>query len=121
MRELESTICLKCHKLFKNLGWDVSQEEWVKDVAYRFDLVLRHNGKLYGFVEILSGDNLRDKAASLCNLVEGYIIKEKKPPIFIVTNGFVYDLYIAGKCYGTISAPPPPENIDVLLGGEYFE
>ena len=120
MRELESTICCKCHHILQNLGWDVSQDEWIEDVAFRFDLVLRHNDRVYGFVEILSGDNLSYKSYRLCNFVERYI-KEKKPPIFMVTNGYVYDLYVAGKCYGTISAPPTPENIDVLLGGEHLE
>ena len=120
MRELESTICLKCHQLFQNLGWDVSQEERIEDAAYRFDLALRHRGKLYGFVEVVCSDNLTEKAVALCNIIDGYI-KENKTAIFIITNGHVYDVYVEGTFFGTLSIPPTPENIDVLLGGDFCE
>ena len=73
MRELESTICWKCHQVFQNLGWDVSQEERMEDADYRFDLVLRNNGKLYGFIEVVCSENLTRKAAALCNIIDGYI------------------------------------------------
>ena len=120
MRELESTICLKCHQLFQNLGWDVSQEERIEDAAYRFDLALRHRGKLYGFVEVVCSDNLTEKAVALCNIIDGYI-KENEIPIFIITNGIVYDLYVAGEFFGVLSVPPTPKNIDAFLGGERSE
>jgi len=120
MRELESTICWKCHQVFQNLGWDVSQEERTEDADYRFDLVLRNNGKLYGFIEVVCSENLTRKAAALCNIIDGYI-KENKIPIFVITNGNVYDLYIAGEFWGVLSVPPTPKNIDVFLGGECSE
>lgn len=113
-------IAFKCWSIFRNLGWEVSREERIAGTDYRHDLVLRHHDKLYGFVEVVCGNNLAQKAVALCNLIDGDI-KENKTPIFVITNGFVYDLYVMGDFFGTLSVPPTPANIDVLLGGECCE
>ena len=56
---LEREVMQKCLTVFENLGWSVGQEEKVEGCPYRFDMVLRHNEKIYGFVEVVAKETLK--------------------------------------------------------------
>ena len=108
---------LKCRSIFENLGWDVSQEEKVEGCPYRFDLVLRHSDKVYGFVEVIDKGELKAKAERVLAILNSYIA-EYKPLIFVITNGYSFDVYHKGEFYGSLTVPPTPEDVDLLFGGE---
>lgn len=115
MTELQ--VMQKCLTVFENLGWSVGQEEKVEGYPYRFDIVLRHNEKIYGFVEVVAKETLKQKAEFI-DKVLGEFIQEYKPMVFIITNGFAFDVYHFGEFYGSLTVPPTPEDVDILFGGE---
>lgn len=117
---LEREVMQKCVGIFENLGWDVRTEEVFelgRHNPFRHDIVLRHNGEIYGFVEVIGSDNLMHKAKVVKSLLDT-VIKEMKPRIFVITNGFSYDLYLPNEFYGSLTIPPTPEEMALLLGGE---
>jgi len=116
----ESEIILKCRTIFENLGWEVRTEE-VFEIGpcnpFRYDIVLRHNGEVYGFVEVISSEDLVDKAKTIKVLLDT-VVTQMKPRVFVITNGYTYDVYLKEKLYGSLTVPPSPELVDIVLGGE---
>lgn len=113
---MEFDVAVKSRTVFQNLGWDVGMEEKIEGYNYRFDLILRRNDKVYGFVEVVDRDNLTAKAKEIQNILATFI-KEYKPLVFVITNGFSYDIYHLGEFYGSLSVPPTPDDVDLLFGG----
>lgn len=118
----EFEIIQKCVTIFERLDWDVTTEE-VFEIGrhnyFRHDIVLRHNSKIYGFVEVINSNNIKEKSEkilSVLNSAVGYL----KPKVFIITNGFAYDLYSLGEFYGSLTVPPTPEDVDLLFGGDDY-
>ena len=118
MTELEARE--KCNTIFTRLGWKVSVDKY-----YKYDtncksikptFILRYNGKVYGFVEIVTSDGDFVKKCKKASALIETVIKDIKPPIFIVSNGYVYDLFILGESCGTLTVPPMPDEIDILMG-----
>ena len=109
----------KCIALFSRLGWDISYPNpGGADPGY--DLELKYNGEIYGAVEVINQKNLKEDARRITAALE-YVITHIKPKIFVITNGFAFDIYHYGKFYATLSAPPAPEIVDIVLGGENNE
>lgn len=112
----------KCSTMFTRLGWDVSVGEVYKPRKDSKPLtpsfILRYNGKIYGFVEVITGcenpEIFLNKARKSKELLDR-VVKKIKPRIFILTNGFGFDFYLLGKLFGTLTVPPTPEEIDILL------
>jgi hypothetical protein len=117
MLENEAMISHKVAKVLKNLGWELEYEKAVEGYKYRFDLILKYNEKYYGVVEIFRTEDIDEKTGMLLSIIDTFVEKSK-PPIFIITNGYKYDIYHFGKFYGSLMVPPTPENINTLLGGE---
>lgn len=111
----ERVIALNVLTIFKNLGWAVNMEEVIN--GHRFDLTLRYENKIYGFVEVIRSDNLLEKAKDI-TFILNEIVKEVKPLIFVITNGYAYDVYHKGEFFGTLSVPPTPEDVNLLFGGD---
>lgn len=106
----------KCFELFSRLGWDVSYPNpGCADPGY--DLALNHNDELYGAVLAIKFDDLK-KRAKLVELILDRVVSDWKPRIFVITNGFAFDVYLLGTFFGTLTVPPTPEDIDILFGGE---
>jgi len=120
---LEREIMQKCVGIFKNLGWDVKTEEFFelgmggRHNPFVCDIVLRHKGEIYGAVEVISRDDLKERATRTLAALE-YVEKVIKPKIFVVTNGFAFDVYHFGEFYGCLTVPPTPDDVDILFGGE---
>ena len=115
----EYEIATRVSSVFENLGWEVEREKAVeyKGVHFRFDMVLNYNGKSYGYVEVVNRDNLVDKSKTIFEVL-GTFLQETKPLIFVFTNGSAFEVYHLGKCYGTLTVPPSPEDVNFLFGGE---
>ena len=116
----EFEIIQKCATIFENLGWDVRTEEIFelgRKNPFRFDMILRHNGEVYGFVEVINRDNLKERAEKILEVLSS-VVGDLKPKVFIITNGFSFDVYHFGKFYGSLTVPPTPEDVDILFGGE---
>ena len=106
----------KCIALFSRLGWDVSYPNpGGADPGY--DLELKYNGELYGAILVIKFDDLK-KRAKLVELVLDRVVNSWKPRLYVITNGFAFDIYLLGAFFGTLTVPPTPEDIDVLFGGE---
>lgn len=122
----EKEVMQKCVGIFENLGWEVRTEEFFelgrggRYNPFVCDIVLRHNGEIYGAVEVINQKNLKEDARRITAALE-YVITHIKPKIFVITNGFAFDIYHYGKFYATLSAPPSPEIVDIVLGGENNE
>lgn len=113
---MECEVLMKCIEIFQRLGWEVSREETIDGYNYRFDIVLRYNGKVYGFVEVIDKKNIEEKAKALNAAIKPFL-NEYKPLVFFITNGFAFDLYVSGELYGCLTVPPTPEEVDMLFGG----
>lgn len=110
----------KCVTIFTRLGWDVSVGEVYKprkdSKPLKPSLILRHNSKIYGFVEVIEkGNNSLESMKKTVELSDR-VIKHIKPIIYILTNGFTYEIYHYGKGYGILTVPPTPKNVNTLLG-----
>lgn len=123
---LEREVMQKCVKIFENLGWDVRTEVFFelgrggRHNPYVFDIVLWYKGEIYGAVEVINRSNLKEEARRITAVLE-YAMTHIKPKIFVITNGFAFDVYHGDKFYATLSAPPAPEIVDIVLGGENNE
>ena len=84
------------------------------------DINLRYNDKVYGFVEILDTNDLKTKTRRITWFLDNYL-KEQKPLVFIITNGYKFDVYHYGEFYGSLTIPPSPKNVNRLFGGELNE
>ncbi len=115
--EFEADILEKCYDIFQRLGWDVSLEEKIDGYDFRADLVLRYNKKMYGVVEVVRTCDFKNKVQMLNRYTNTYL-NVLKPIVFIITNGYKYDVYHFGEFYGSLTIPPTPENVDLLFGGE---
>lgn len=109
----------ECAEKFNRLGWDASIPK--PTVDYGYDIVLRHNDEVYGAVVVISS-NFYNKAAHfkakhIKKLVENALVN-LKPKVFVITNGFTFDVYHFGEFYGCLTVPPTPEDVDILFGGE---
>ena len=119
----EKEVMQKCVGIFENLGWDVRTEEFFelgrnrRHNPFVCDIVLRHDGEIYGFVEVINRENLKEKAEKVLAVLNS-VVGHLKPKVFIITNGFTYDLYHFGEFYGSLTVPPTPEDVDILFGGE---
>lgn len=102
----------KCVDIFQRLGWGVSVPKLEKD--YGYDITLTYKGKICGYVQVCSRNNLKQMLKNIDYILE--FINEKKA-FFIITNGYAYDLYIGNEFFGCLSVPPTPEEIELLLGG----
>lgn len=117
--EEERVKIRKCAEVFENLGWNVSFGKVVmitREKGFRLDFVLNYKGEEYGFVDVLLADNM-GRAQEMRKKLDS-VINVLKPRIFVITNGFVYDVYHYGEFYGCLTVPPAPEDVDILLGGE---
>lgn len=117
---MEIEVLMKCNEIFQRLGWEVSREEKIDCYNYRFDLILRYNGKVYGYAEVVDKNNIQEKAKVLNTAIKSFL-NEHKPPVFFITNGFAFDLYISGELYGCLTVPPTPEEVELLFGGDTNE
>lgn len=113
---MESDVAIKCADTLRKMGWSVSFEEWIGETKFRADLVLRYNDKNYGFVEVVDSNNIIEKSKSICLIIDN-VVKNLKPPIFILTNGAFYDIYHYGELYATLDNPPSPKTVDLILEG----
>lgn len=112
--KLEVQIIDDCLCVFEKLGWIVSVCEKANNRNFRYDLVLRHNDEIKGYIEVYSRDNLKEKTRGMDFILNS--IKDTNL-FLIVTNGYAYDLYISNEFFGCLSVPPAPEDIELLLGG----
>ena len=116
----EREVMHQCSVIFERLGWEVRTEELFeigRKNPFRCDIVLRHNDEIYGFVEVINRDNLKEKAEKVLSVLNS-VVGHLKPKVFIITNGFSFDLYHFGDFYGSLTVPPTPEDVDILFGGE---
>lgn len=101
---------------FNNLGWEASL---FPNGGYTTpDLILSYNNKEYGYIYLktnLSRMPINTKK-ELMDKVNEYI--NKKDKIFIFSDGIIYDLFLKGKPYASLTMPPRPEEVDILLGGK---
>ncbi len=116
IQETEAMISNKVENVLKKLGWELEYHKAVEGCKYRFDFTLKYNEKFYGVVEIFRTEDIIEKTDILLSIIDTFVEKSK-PPIFIITNGYKYDIYHFGKFYGSLMVPPTPENINTLLGG----
>lgn len=113
MGELKSDIVQRCVTIFTRLGWEVNVGESVKILprkSIKPTFVLRHNGEIYGFVEVTTSTNVKN----LGELIDTVIINVK-PPIFVLTNGYAFEIFHLGESYGTLTVPPTPDDVNTLL------
>ena len=109
--------------IFQKLGWDVSEHEKIISIEeYNIfsDISLRYKGKLYGYVEVLTKNDIEINPKKYIFLLNDYL-KKHKPLVFIITNGYKYDVYHYGEFYGSLTIPPSPKNVNTLFGGELNE
>ena len=105
----------KCQYIFDNLGWDVIVPE--DSVGLDYDFLISKNNEIYGMVEVANLSNLTAQTKRLKRLLEN-VTTNIKPKLFVLTNGFAFDVYYFGELYGCLTVPPTPEDVDLLLGGE---
>ena len=112
----------KVYSLLVQNGWNVAHEMNHRDLSFsmRSDTerkvfrpdftLLDQNHGVIGFVEVLCNTNsLPWKAHMLQDLLHAY-----KPPISMVTNGFVYDIYIKGEHFSQTHFCPNVRILDAL-------
>ena len=93
-------------KIFSNLGWTVNLQKKVffGDRPHSLDIVLLFSEHVCGIVEVfapLKTKNIMAKREQIKT-----IINYLKPEIFILTNGFVFEIFYDGKFFNSQSIPP---------------
>ena len=73
--------------IFTSSGWDCV----ISDSPRSFDITLTKNGEIFGYVEIYICNNVNAFKRKVERII--YAIKEEKPPIFILTDGFTFETY----------------------------
>ena len=115
-----SEVLNRCVTIFSRLDWDVSVDEVYKlrkdSKPLKPSFILRHNGKIYGFVEVIEKGNISQESLKKTMELSDRIIKHIKPIIFVLTNGYAFEVYHKGKSFGTLTVPPSPDNVNILLG-----
>ena len=117
IQETEAMISNKVESILKNLGWELEYRKKIEGCNYHFDFALKYNEKYYGVVEVFRTEDIIERTKYLLYIINT-VLKESKPAIFIITNGYKYDVYHLGEFYGSLIVPPTPENVNTLLGGE---
>ena len=117
---MEALVFDKAINIFQRLGWNITKEEKIENSNKFADITLRYNDKIYGFVEIVDTKDLHTKTRKITWYLDEYL-KEHKTPVFIITNGYKYDVYHYGEFYGSLTIPPSPKNVNTLFGGELNE
>ena len=109
----------RCSTIFTRLGWEVSVGEIYKprkdSKPLKPSFILRYNGKIYGFVEVIDKDYISQESLKKTMELSDRIIKHIKPIIFVLTNGYVFEVYHKGKSFGTLTVAPSPDNVNILL------
>lgn len=110
----ESDVRLYCNMLFKNLGWEVKTDQIVsfEDGEFKSDIELSNNEKVVGYVEVISSlerEELERKREIIRTITE-----KIKPDIFILTNGYAFDLYRSGEYVRELTFPPSPSTYNRL-------
>ena len=99
---------------FQRLGWGTPYGQ----NSSVYDFYLCWQGKTYGGVDCFyCGDVRRIKTFVDRKVAKIKSILEKdKPPIFVMTNGGVFDVYYDGVFMYTLSSPPDPVGFMITRG-----
>lgn len=108
----------RCLNMFQVAGWDTSYNMTVeisKNHHFRPDITLSYDNNIWGYVEtsiLLDNDH-----RSVLRFIErtDFIINKFNPTVFILTNGYIFELYLDGEYFDQISYIPSPEDIKLLL------
>ena len=77
----------RCSTIFTRLGWEVSVGEIYKprkdSKPLKPSFILRYNGKIYGFVEVIDKDYISQESLKKTMELSDRIIKHIKPIIFV--------------------------------------
>ncbi len=81
--------------LFTKAGWDCD----LSHPNNQFDITLKKDGKIYGYVDTYLGCNPKtlDRLARRVKT----ILDEIKPELYILTDGYSYEIYINGRYFIT--------------------
>lgn len=113
--------------VFQQLGWNVNPGVKFYDEEgniHTTDFLLINKNKIYGYVDVYEGIPTEkmevmldeEKKSYYAALVEHYeLVLSEKPPLYIITNGYVYDIFSYGKHIGTHSLPPSAEDADIEI------
>lgn len=100
----------RCQVLFENLGWEVTKEMPKESNLFMSDLALWNNSELYGYVEIITAFDSKALQKRKNEIID--MLSSIKPKIFIITNGFSFDVFYDGFYSTTLSVPPAADDVD---------
>lgn len=110
-----------CSTKFLNMGWEVGENT---DSSKMADFYLSYKGAVIGYIDIKMCDDLQQyfkqmkrNRGFLEHLYKRYIqlFQTVKPTSYFFTNGFQYDLYIFGNYYCSLTSPPSPEDLLIIV------
>ncbi len=95
-----------------NLGWTTRPGNVIPGAAeapYWPDLVISYNGVDYGYVDYTTAEDPEDILAQKKFLND--VVDNLRPMVFMLTNGYVFDIFIDGAYIRTCSNPLSPDTL----------
>lgn len=104
LKNNHSELINKIESAFEDSGWECFKS----DDSSSFDITLKKNNEIYGYVEIctyfrsknINPNAIKTKIDHIQNCIE-----IQKPPFFVLTDGIAFENYFDGVYYSTTHFP----------------